>query len=385
MYNKNKPIKVLFISHSSDIYGGAEKSFLLLLKSIDRKRFDPVVIIPGSGSMEEELDRSGIRTYKIYYRWWFYRRLSITIFLQCIARELLALPKFLSIIKKEKIEIVYTNTIVIFSGAISAFIAGIPHIWHIREIINNKFPLYLFLPNKFVLFLVLKFSNRIIAVSQAVADQFSANNLNKINVVPNAVDFHVFEGNTLTLNIKGINPEDYLIAVIGRLEERKGQDYAIRAVKAASKKIPNIKLLLIGKDYGFRKQLEQLISELNLSDKVVFTGYRDDVPQILQHCKVLLMTSVNEPFARILMEAMAAGVPVIGTNCDGTKEIVQDGITGFLVSLENPSDMAEKIIKLYDNPELAEKFRNNGKKLIRDKYTIDRYVQNIEKIIIELI
>ncbi|MDW7726667.1 MAG: glycosyltransferase family 4 protein [Candidatus Methanoperedens sp.] len=387
MWNKNKPIKVLFVSHTGNMYGGAEKSLLQLLKNIDRKRIDPVVIIPRSGLLEVELNRSGIRTYKVKYtRWVRDHPVGILTFFYCIILELLALPRFIYIIKKEKINVVYTNTIVIFSGAISAFITRIPHIWHIREIIKNNPDLSFFFRNKLLLDFIMEFSNRIIAISQAVANQFSVNNLNKIKVVPNAVNFHVFDGCKSFPDINGTNPEDYLVAVIGTLQKRKGQDYAIRGIKAVNWKVPNIKLLLIGKhSNNYKKYLEKLVAELGLSGKVIFTGYRNDVPQILPFCKILLMPSLDEPFGRITIEAMAAGVPVIGVNSGGTKEIIQDGVTGYLVSTEDPSEMAERIIKLYDNPELAKKIGNNGKKLVLKKYNMETHIQSIEKVIIETI
>lgn len=386
MCNKKEPIKVLFVSHTSYLFGGAENSLLLILKSINRERFDPVVIIPRSGLLEEELNRLGIRTYKVKYAHWVREHVGIMIFIYCIILEIFAQPKFIRIIKKERINIIYSNTMVIFSGAISAFFTRIPHIWHIREIIKNDPSLCFFFPDKLLLNFVMKFSNRIIAISQAVANQFSVDNFEKIRVVPNAVDFHVFEGHTSIPTINGINPEDYLVAVIGYIHEKKAQDYAIRAVKLASRKIPNIKLLLIGRDSNvFKKKLEQLIFELCLSDKVIFTGHRNDIPQIYTFCKVILIPSLNEPFGRTTIEAMAAGVPVIGTNSGATKEILQDGITGYLVSPEDPSEMAERIIKLFNHPEIAKKFGNNGKKIVQEKYNMGRHINNIEENIIEIL
>ncbi len=401
MCNKNEPIKVLFISHTSLMVGGAEKSLLILLKNIDRKIFDPIVTIPcpviitpRSGAFEEELKSLGIKTYKVKYTWWLFHDpvsrwvrtpVSISIFIYSIILELFAAPKFINIIKKEKIKIIYTNSSVIFSGAISAFITRTPHIWHLREIFKNNPGFYFFFPDSLLFDFIMKFSNRIITNSLAVKNQFSDNYSNKIKVVPNAIDIHVFEGQTLIPDIKGINPEDYLVAVIGDINERKAQDYAILAVKAASQKIPNIKLLLIGRDSNeFKKKLEQLISELGLYDKVIFTGHRNDIFQIYPYFKVLLMTSLYEAFGRATIEAMAARVPVIGRNSGGTKEILQDGITGYLVSPEDPLEMGEKIIKLYENPGLAKKMGDNGRKIVQEKYNIERYIQSIEDNIIEV-
>ena len=127
-----------------------------------------------------------------------------------------------------------------------------------------------------------------------------------------------------------------------------------------------------------------LTSKLNISNNVVFTGYRNDVPQILHNCKVLVIPSWNEPFGRVVIEAMAAGIPVIGVNTGGPKEIIQDGISGYLIPPYNPSAIAEKIIYFYYHQSIGEKMGENGKKIVKKKYNIESYTKNIEKILLEI-
>lgn len=390
MSYSRKPIKVLFVSHSSAMVG-AERSLLLLLRYINRDHFEPIVVFPACGPLKEEIERLNIRTYEVKYPWWIGgRRNAFWTILQfgyCIIREILALPKLYKLIKQEQIEVVYTNTIVIFSGAISALIARTPHIWHIREIIPDNPDLHFFFSNKFLSQLISRWSSVIITNSKATSAQFqTGGSTQKIKVIYNAVDFEEFKISTALPNIDGASPEDWLVAVVGSLQRRKAQDDAIRAIKIVEEKIPNVKLLLIGPgDKSFTSHLKRMIFELNLSDKVVFTGYRHDVPQILAHCKVLLTPSWQESFGRITIEAMAAGIPVIGVNAAGTKEIVEDGITGYLVPPRDFLKMAEKMTELYNYPQLARKIGNNGQKVAKKKFAPQMHARAIEEIILGVI
>ena len=390
MSNIRKPIRVLFVSHSSALLG-AERSLLLLLRNIDRDRFEPLAVLPGSGPLKKEIENLSIKTYEVKYPWWVggRRNVSWTIlqFAHCIIREILALPKLYKIIKHEQIHVVYTNTIAIFSGAASAFLARTPHIWHIREIIADNPDLHFFFANKLLFRFISGCSGVIIANSNATAAQFEeSESTQKIKVVYNAVDPEEFKVSTPFPRIAGVNRQDWLVTVVGSLQRRKAQDDAIRAVKIAKEAIPNIKLLLIGSgDKHFIRYLKQMVSELNLSDKVIFTGYRHDVPQILAQCEALLVPSWEEPFGRTTIEAMAAGTPVIGANSGGTKEIIEEGVTGYLVSPQNPLEIAEKMIELHKHPELARKIGDNGRRTAKEKFAPWLYVRSVEDTIMGII
>jgi glycosyltransferase involved in cell wall biosynthesis len=384
---KNRPVKILFVSHISGMAGGAQRSLLLLLKNINRRHFEPIVALPGSGPLREEIDNLNIKTYEIKSPWWVsVINWTTRHFMRSIIQEIIALFGLYKIVKQEKIDVVYTNTIVNFSGAIIAFITKKPHIWHIREIIAKNPNFHFFLPHKTLIRFISSSSNRIITNSKATADQFlSSESDRKVRVIYNAVDLEEFKNPQTFPNIGGLKSTDWLVAVIGKLQELKAQDDAIRAVKIAMETIPTIKLLLIGKENEkYTNYLKELVSKLNISDSVIFSGYRDDVPQILPQCKVLLMPSRYEPFGRVVIEAMAVGVPVIGTNRGGVKEIIQDGITGYLIPPKKPLKIAEKLIYLFHHPDLAKEMGNNGKEIAKEQFNIQNHTKNIEKVIQEV-
>lgn len=388
MKHSKKPIKVLFVSHSARM-AGAERSLLLLLKYMNRKLFEPIVVLPTSGPLKEEIERLGISTYEIKSPWWVRGKIGIIRFGYCLAREILALFTFYRLIKLERADVFYTNTIVTFSGAISAFMVRKPHIWHIREIVPGNPHLHFFFSHNILVRFLSRLSHRIIANSNVTAAQFQGcKSMGRIEVVYNAVDFEEFRVSTPFPNIDGVKPQDWLVAVVGSLQRRKAQDEAIRAVKIAEKMIPNIRLLLIGegnRDRGYRDYLRQQASKMGISGKVIFTGYRDDVPKILPHCRVLLMLSWDEPFGRATIEAMASGIPVVGTDGGATREILQDGVTGYLISPQHPSEVAEKLVELYRHPDVAKELGDNGKRIAKERFAPLAYTQRVEEIILKVV
>jgi len=382
---KNR-IKILFLSHSSNMYG-AENSLLLFLQKTDKKCIEPIVAFPESGILKDKVVDLGIRAYTIKSPWWVRCETdNIASMLYRVISEIRALWRLSSIIRQQNIDVVYTNTIVNFTGALAACINKKPHIWHIREILHGNPNLYSFIPHKLLFKFILKMSQKVIVNSNATAQQFQAlNQHNKIQVVYNSVDFDQFTTSTPFPRIEGVTRQSWLVAMVASLQERKAQDIAIRAVKIAREKIPNIKLLLIGEGFeSYTRYLKKMVLELDISKNVIFLGYRDDVMKILPYCKVLLAPSQVESFGRSAIEAMAAGIPVIATNTGGLKEIVKNNNTGYLVSLGAYSQVAGKIVELYCHPDKAEKMGEAGRKLARKMFDAERNSQDIEKIIQEV-
>lgn len=384
--NIERPIKVLFVSHSSGMWG-AERSLLLLLKNLNRNLFEPIVVLPRNGPLEEEMLQLNIKIYEIASPWWVRIRNHKDSFIRRMLQEIKAIVRLYRVIKEEKIDVIYTNTIVNFSGAIAGVVTKKPHIWHIREILPGNPDLQFFMPYRMLFTFISKTSDKIVANSEATASQFQGMNTNsKLRVIYNAQERNESDKHNSLNYINGVEPADWLVAVVGTLQKRKAQDDAIRAVKIAERVITNIKLLLIGDGQKEHKDyLKNLCLELDIAKRIVFTGYRNDVPQILSRCKLLLMPSWNEPFGRVIIEAMAAGIPVVGANGGGAKEIIQEGITGYLVSPKTPSEIAEKMIYLFRNPNVAKELGINGEKVVAEKFSVSNYVHGIEKVLKDVI
>jgi glycosyltransferase involved in cell wall biosynthesis len=388
MKKKNNKIKVLFISHCQQIYG-AEKSLLTLLANIDRQRVTPIVVIPGEGPLNRKIRQLNIKTRLIDCPQWVRTRLFILRLIKCAILEVVALSKLRKIIRKEKIDLVYTNSIVTLSGALAAFFTQKPHIWHIREILQRNASVHPLLPQKIFYKFISVFSRKIITNSIATSKQFQHLDLKeKITVVYDGVELKNNNGNSTQTGseIGGIADNDWVAVMTGSIQKIKAQDDAICAVKIASSAIPNIKLLLVGESDGsYKTYLDDLAGEIGVSDKIIYAGYREDIRKILTSSKVLLMPSTNESLGRAAIEAMLAQIPVIAAGIGGLTEVVEDGNTGFLVNTSRPQEIAEKMVYIFNNPEISEKIAIAGKRFASKKFNAQKNARKTEEIIKNII
>ena len=128
-----------------------------------------------------------------------------------------------------------------------------------------------------------------------------------------------------------------------------------------------------------------LVTQGELEDYVTILGYMDDPQPLMERCDLVLMCSRNEAFGLVTLEAMQVGKPVIGTRSGGTLELIKDGFNGLLYTPGDIEELSEKIIYLYDHPEIAQQMGKNGQKLASEKFNPDRYVEEILSIIKHLI
>ncbi len=183
-----------------------------------------------------------------------------------------------------------------------------------------------------------------------------------------------------------IDSEDFVIGNVARLEKRKGHKFLIDAFKNIVKKQKNshIKLLIIGE--GNKKEyLENYVKELNLGDKVIFTGYREDVEELMAVMNIFVLTSLREGLPRVLVQAAAVGMPSVAFNVDGVSEIIKDNYNGFLVKVKDVEQLENRIVKYMNNKELVLLHGRNGRKFIENKWSIKGMVDRIDKIYQDLV
>jgi glycosyltransferase involved in cell wall biosynthesis len=169
----------------------------------------------------------------------------------------------------------------------------------------------------------------------------------------------------------------HLVLSAGRLIDWKGTEFLIRAMPAVLEKFPDTKLLIVGTGPE-RDTLIRLARELDLNDRVALPGTVPpaDLPSYYRSADAFVLPSINrggktEGLGVVLLEAMASGCPVIGTNVGGIPDIITDGENGFLVPEQRPDLIAEKIVRIFTDTELQEKFRRNGMKRIHDSFSWD--------------
>jgi glycosyltransferase involved in cell wall biosynthesis len=173
-----------------------------------------------------------------------------------------------------------------------------------------------------------------------------------------------------------INDRAMIITVIAELNKNKNQTMVFNALKHLGNEEP-IFLLLIGEG-PMRSVYEKMVKERNLNN-VHFLGYRKDIPDIIGMSDVIALTSRREGLPRSVMEGMAGGKPILGTNIRGIKDLVQDGKNGFLVDVDDVKGLAERIRLLYNKPELRIQMGHEGLEKIKE-FSLERVMEEMDRI-----
>ncbi len=207
--------------------------------------------------------------------------------------------------------------------------------------------------------------------------------INKMYVIPNGVDVEKFG------SVKKIEHDTFNVAMVGRVVPIKDVLTGIKAFDALVKEVPNSMLFIIGptdEDEEYYQRCVDLVELLNIKDKVVFTG-RANVIEYYGKMDVLLMSSISEGQPLVQLEAMAAGLPVVVTNVGNCAEIAldPDGQSGFVVEPKDYVLMAEKLKLLAEDKVLRETFAKNGKRVVSEKYTLEKMISSYRKLYEEVL
>jgi glycosyltransferase involved in cell wall biosynthesis/peptidoglycan/xylan/chitin deacetylase (PgdA/CDA1 family) len=215
-------------------------------------------------------------------------------------------------------------------------------------------------------------AHRVVANSQAAADKLRGEGVPnyKILVIPNGIDPSAFPEHTYPSTPRRI-------AMVACLREEKRIDVLIRAMPQVLARYPDVELAL-GGEGRCREELTRITHELGLTERVRFLGHRDDVPQVLAEADLFVLPSRSEAFPNSVMEAMAAGLPVIASNVGGIPELVRDGHNGRLVPAGDVDALARAMLDVLETPSQAERFGRAGREIIERTYSFDRMVDQFE-------
>lgn len=364
--------KILYVNGTAHI-GGAEVSLLNLVKRMDREAFRPVAAVPSEGSLTEKLRRANLET-KITRLMEFSRHRVPSFFI--------ATFELASLIRKERVDLVHANSIYISEQSLfAAKLAGVPCICHVRDLVPV-------LGAGKVKMTAFKKMDKIIAISDAVKKDLTEKlsvPMEKVVRIYNGVDTQEFN--------PGISGESFrqefklgssrLVGMVGRLSPEKGHEIFLRAASQTVRDRKDVRLIIVGSsDLGpgdYRGKLDKLIERLGIKEKVVFTGFREDLPQVMAAMDIIVMPSTAEPFGRVIVEAMACGRPVIATNSGGAPEIISEEC-GFLVEPQDPRGLKEKIIYLLEDENRFQQIKRAARKKAVDYFGIERHVFEMENL-----
>ena len=361
--------KILYLDHAP-YEGGAEVSLKELVSHLDRTQFEPIVVAPPEAPYLDLLREHNVEIIPLVFRWkqyWYGVPLL---------RDLLALVKIISQVKPD---IIHANTRVttILSGALTRLRLLLPMLRRVVIInhVRDRDPL-----PQWKLRLIGR-ADIIIANSMKVRDFLIAKGISecKVTVIYNGVDLHRFE------QLKGDKLQTVpTITFIGQIYPRKGLDYLLKAMAIVKQTIPDVVLEIVGQDPTAEqihiKSYERQTHSLDLTQNVMWLGYIKEIPQVLRHSFVLCLPALEEPFGRVLIEAMSMEIPVVATNVGGIPEVVVDGETGYLVPPKEVETLAASLLEILQSEKLRRSFGSAGRNRAMTVFNLDLHVQKIQNL-----
>jgi glycosyltransferase involved in cell wall biosynthesis len=233
-----------------------------------------------------------------------------------------------------------------------------------------------------------RLADRVIANSTAVRDWLVGLGLNEndIDVIPNGIEVPHAQPRCTDFPIRrelGIAEAAPVVAVVSRLNPKKGIEFFLEAVAAVRNRLPEARFLIVGGSYfdpKYQPELERLASDLGLGDRIIFTGERNDIPKLLREVNLSVLPSLSEGLSNSLLEAMAAGLPVVATNVGGNPEVVHHDRTGLLVPPKDPGALTDAMVRILQSQSLARQFGEAGFERVKNQFSLAATVRRTEEL-----
>lgn len=390
--NSQAPVRVLFLDHTAKI-GGGEVALLNLILNLDRDFIYPIVSLWAEGPLVERIrphaetnvlvlpDAVGGATKD---------RLGWRSLLQCKAAFLACLHvwKVARLARLLRVDLIHTNSLKAdVIGGLAGRLARIPVVWHVRDRIETEY-----LPASVVRifrWLSRTIPDSVIANSEATLGTLHLDGGSGAGFKPRAKVVH----DGCHIAEREVQPKrngSPRIGLIGRITPWKGQHIFLQAAAQLHALYPAAKFEIIGaalfSESEYEAHVHELCRTLHLVDTVEFVGFVEDARARMAQLDIVVHAStIGEPFGQVIIEAMAEGKPVVATNGGGVPEIVEDGINGLLVPMNDASRMAQALAWLLEHPDDAACMGRRGKERVLAQFTIQRTARMVESVYREVL
>ena len=404
--------RVLYVAKTAK--GGSAFSLYHLVRGLDGRRYEPVVLFyrQQHAHIGDKLAESGIQTMTLEKKehqeapsppvgpvkrrdigGWLEARIGKAAaqayaFLKgCYQFIRWQAPKIWPVvraIRENDIDLVHLNAGLRHDkpGIIAAWLTRTPCVCHVRMLHQlNQFDK-----------LFANFVDAFVYISTATAKNYIAQGIppHKGAVVHNAIDLDEFTPIHDAASVRrefGWTPQEQVVGIVGRLDWWKGHEFFLEAMAEVAGHVPSLRGLIVGEPENtplnreYYQKLQSLTKSLGLEERVIFTGFRSDVPRLLAAMDVVVLSSsAPEPFGRVVIEGMAARKPVVATAAGGVLDIIEDGVNGLLVPLQDSRAMAEAVLGLLSDREKAQQMGSAAYQHVKEKFTVQRQVATIQQL-----
>lgn len=364
----NAPLHVLCVLHSLGM-GGMENGVVNLLNRADPDRFRfTLALLEKPRAMLDRVERPGVDVVSIRRRW---------------GNDPLVPAQLYALCRRIRPDVVHTRAFSAIEGLPAARLAGVRgvvHSEHGRDVdeAHRMKPRRAFWRGQ-----MYRFADRVVTVSE----ELRASILSEVRVQPgkvrciaNGVDLRRFDGRRSRERIRrelGIPAEARVVGTVGRHDPVKDYPTLLRAFAAVASNAPDARLVFCG-DGPVNGDLRRLAAELRIADRTVFTGFRDDVPDVLSAMDVFALPSVTEGMSNAVLEAMASRLPTVATRVGGNGELVIHGVTGTLVPCTAPERFADALAPLVADPAASVRMGAAARRRAEERFSLDGMVRAYE-------
>jgi sugar transferase (PEP-CTERM/EpsH1 system associated) len=370
MGNEYRRIRIAHVIHQLEV-GGLERVVINLMRNLDPERYrSSTYSLRAGGNLAGELEAAGIPVYSLGKR----DGVDVPVFFRAA-----------KLFRRENIDIVHCHNYgALLYGSIGGKLAGASGTvytahgtYSAKKLGQSRFGRYLPV-------------NRIIAVSEDARKSILADGRIRprdVETLPNGIDTGKFDLDVDVSEIKrelGLPDGARVLGIVARLSWEKDHKTLFDAMLRLKNKGLGAVLVVVGGG-PLAKNLEKYVEDAGLADTVLFLGERSDVPRLLQVFDVFVLSSTMEGLSLTLLEAMAAGLPIVATDVGGNSEVVLDGDTGILIEPQNAAAMAAAMEMLLADDSLARKMGSRGRERVIELFSLEAMVKRYETIYEELL
>ncbi|MBM4429968.1 MAG: glycosyltransferase family 4 protein [Chloroflexi bacterium] len=380
------PPAVLIVDTCPEM-SGAEVTLVAMLKKWDQSRFHPIVAIPAIGTLPQQLAGIGVETHIVPMDPLVKTRnlLKASGYPWAVFSTVRRLAR---LAEERHVSLMHTNSLrAHLYGLLAAKLVGVPAVPYLHDLYPDGWV------RRGLISLFEFGAVRIIVNSRAVQATFddAPRCRDKVALIYPPLDEGFGPANSpekvqAEFGLEGCYP---VVGLVAHLHPMKRPEDLIQAAPLVLAEYPLARFLIVGGTHaappGYFEDLVQLVADLGLREQVTFVGFRHDVAEFYTAFDMLVLTSLGEPFGKVLIEAMASETPVIGTALAGPLEIIQHGVTGFLIPPCDPAAVADAILDLARHPEQAKAMGRAGRQWVKDRFSIERYTASMESLFGELL
>jgi glycosyltransferase involved in cell wall biosynthesis len=353
MTSVNAPTPVIALYHRAVTFGGSFNSVVDVLGRVDRTRFAPLAAVPGPGNCNDQ-----------------FRSMGLPVLFVSEApgarspRYGFSVASLAWLLRRRGVKLVYISDYVTWrsSALLAARLTGVGSVVHVRAPLGSD-----------VLDPELLKATIVVGNSEASIRALRPHRPgDRTRVVHNFIDFEPFD------RAKDIRDQFFagggpIVGFVGVFRPEKGIEYFLDMARLLLVQRPDVRFLAVGgesavEDIGWFDRMRAQAQAIGLGDRIHFTGSRTDIPDLMRSIDVLVVPSLNEGFGRVIVEANAVGVPAVGADAAGIPEVIEDGVTGFLVPPRDAAAMASVVQRLLGDEPLRQRLRLTLPERVRARF-----------------